>query len=46
MILLTLWPTTFILPYLVQRTKNSSTGVLVHAGVNGPGFLAVAFGYV
>ena len=45
-ILLTLWPTAFVLPYIVQRTKNSSAGVLIHAGVNGPGFLAVAFGRV
>lgn len=45
-ILLTLWPITFILPYVVQRTRNSSTGVLIHAGLNGPGFLAVAFGLV
>ena len=45
-ILSTLWPVTFILPYVVQRTKNSSTGVLIHAAVNGPGFLVVAFGLV
>lgn len=45
-ILLTLWPTTFILPYVVQRTKNSWTGVLIHAGLNGPAFLALAFGIV
>ena len=46
MILLPLWPTAFILPYVVQRTKNSSAGVLIHAGLNGPAFLAVAFGLV
>lgn len=45
-ILLTLWPITFILPYVVQRTKNSWTGVLIHAGLNGPAFLALAFGFV
>ena len=45
-ILLTLWPITFILPYVVQRTKNSWTGVLVHGALNGPAFVAVAFGLV
>lgn len=43
-LLLTLAPTTFILPYVVQRRQNSWTGVVIHAGLNGPGFIAVAFG--
>jgi membrane protease YdiL (CAAX protease family) len=45
-ILLTVVPTTFILPYVVQRRRNSWTAVVIHAGLNGPGFLAVAFGLV
>lgn len=45
-ILLTLAPTTLILPYVVQRRRNSWTGVVIHAGLNGPGFVAVAFGLV
>lgn len=45
-ILLTLVPTTFIVPYVVQRQQNSWTGVVIHAGLNGPGFIAVAFGIV
>jgi membrane protease YdiL (CAAX protease family) len=45
-ILLTLGPTTFILPYMVQRRQNSWTGVVIHAGLNGPAFVAVAFGFV
>jgi len=36
----------FILPYIVQRRRNSWVGVAIHAGVNGPGFVAVAFGLV
>lgn len=44
-ILLTLAPTTLILPYVVQRRQNSWTGVVIHAGLNGPGFIAVAFGF-
>jgi membrane protease YdiL (CAAX protease family) len=46
MILLTLWPITLVLPYIVQRTQNSATGVVIHAALNGPAFLAVAFGLV
>lgn len=45
-ILLTLWPLVFILPWVVQRRRNSWVGVVIHAGVNGPGFLAVSFGLV
>ena len=45
-ILLTLWPITFILPFIVQRTKNAWTGVLIHAALNGPAFVAIAFGFV
>ena len=43
-IVLTLWPIALILPYVVQRTKNSWTGVLIHGALNGMGFVAVAFG--
>lgn len=43
-ILITLVPIVFILPYVVKRRRNTWVGVIVHAGLNGPGFLAVAFG--
>lgn len=33
-----------ILPYVVQKTKNTWTGVLIHAIINGPSFLAISFG--
>jgi len=42
--MLILAPTTYILPYVVQRRRNSWLGVVVHAGLNGPGFIAIAFG--
>ena len=45
-ILATLAPTVFIIPYVVQRRQNTWTGVVVHAGLNGPGFVAVALGMV
>jgi membrane protease YdiL (CAAX protease family) len=41
-----LWPILLILPYVAQRRRNSWTGVFIHAGLNGPGFLAVAFALV
>lgn len=45
-ILLVLWPVTLTIPYLVQRNRNAWIGVVIHAAVNGPGFIAVAFGLV
>ena len=38
-VLVTLAPTTLILPYIVQRRGNTWIGVVIHAGLNGPGFL-------
>ncbi len=43
-LLLTLTPILFIQPYVVQRRKNSWTGVVIHAVINGPSFIAISFG--
>ncbi len=43
-LLVTLIPLIFIQSYVVQRTKNSWLGVILHGGINGPSFLAIAFG--
>jgi membrane protease YdiL (CAAX protease family) len=43
-LLLVLAPILFILPYVTQRRKNTWVAVLIHAGLNGPGFVAVALG--
>jgi hypothetical protein len=43
-VLFVLWPTTLIIPYIVQRRGNTWIGVLIHATLNGGGFLAIAFG--
>ena len=40
-ILLSLAPTLFIIPYLVQHRANIWIGVVLHALVNAPGFVAV-----
>jgi hypothetical protein len=42
--MLVLWPAVFSLPWAVQRSRNTSVGIVIHAGVNGPGFLAVTLG--
>jgi membrane protease YdiL (CAAX protease family) len=43
-VLFILWPVVFSIPWAVQRTRNTSVGMVIHAGVNGPGFLAVTLG--
>ncbi|MBN1350569.1 CPBP family intramembrane metalloprotease [candidate division KSB1 bacterium] len=43
-LLLTLIPILFLQSYVVQRRKNSWIGVVIHAAINGPSFLAIAFG--
>ena len=45
-ILLALLPVLFSIPWAVYRSRNTSVGIVIHAGVNGPGFLAVSFGLV
>nr|NQU93394.1 CPBP family intramembrane metalloprotease [Bacteroidota bacterium] len=37
-------PILFILPYIVQKRKNSWIAVLIHAGINGPSFVAISLG--
>ncbi len=43
-LLITLIPLIFIQSFIVQKTKNSWTGVILHGGINGPSFLAICFG--
>ncbi len=43
-LLVTLLPMLFIQSYVVQRRKNTWVGVVIHGGINGPSFLAIAFG--
>lgn len=45
-LLLTMLPLLFILPYVAQRRKNSWTGVVIHAVINGPAFILIAFGVI
>ena len=43
-LLVTLLPIIFIQSFVVQKTKNSWTGVIIHGGINGPSFIAIALG--
>lgn len=45
LILMTI-PTLMIIPYIVQKRANTWIGVILHAGINGPGFIAVSLGLV
>ncbi len=45
-LLITLIPLIFIQSYIVQRTKNSWAGVIIHGCINGPSFIAICFGLI
>lgn len=45
-LLTTLVPLIFIQSYIVQRTKNTWIGVIMHGGLNGPSFFAICFGLI
>lgn len=45
-LLLTLIPILYIQSYIVQRRKNSWIGVVIHAVINGPSFIAIALGWL
>lgn len=43
-LMILLIPIMFILPYAVQKTKNTTVGISIHALVNGPAFIMVSLG--
>lgn len=45
-LLITLIPLISIQSYIVQKTKNSWVGVIMHGGLNGPSFIAICFGLI
>jgi membrane protease YdiL (CAAX protease family) len=45
-LMITLIPLIFVQSYIVQRTKNSWVGVMMHGGLNGPAFIAIALGLI
>lgn len=45
-LLILLLPVLLILPYVVQRTKNTWIGIIMHALVNGPSFILISLGVI
>ncbi|HNW74428.1 MAG TPA: CPBP family intramembrane metalloprotease [Bacteroidales bacterium] len=45
-LLITLIPLIFIQSFIVQKTRNSWIGVIMHGGLNGPSFIAICFGLI
>ncbi len=45
-LMIILLPVIIILPYAVQRTGNTTNGILIHAIYNGPMFILVAIGVI
>lgn len=45
-LLVTLLPLIFIQSFIVQKTKNSWNGVLMHGFLNGPSFILISFGII
>lgn len=45
-LVLSLLPLMFFQSYIVQRTGNSWVGVIMHGGLNGPAFIAIALGMI
>jgi len=39
-------PTFFLIPYIVQKRKNTWIGIIIHGAINAPGFILVSFGIV
>ncbi len=44
--LIILIPTIFIQSFIVQKTKNSWNGVIIHGGINALSFLSICFGLI
>lgn len=45
-LMIILLPTLFIITYTIQKTKNTVTGMIAHAVLNGPMFVAIALGLI
>ena len=37
-------PALLIIPYIFDKTRNTLTGIFIHALFNGPAFIAIALG--
>lgn len=45
-LMIMLLPIVVILPYAVQKTRNTTVGIVIHAFYNGPSFVLIALGVI
>lgn len=45
-LMILLIPILFILPWAVQKTQNTTVGIIIHALVNGPSFIMISLGVI
>ncbi|UCG55177.1 MAG: CPBP family intramembrane metalloprotease [Dehalococcoidia bacterium] len=45
-LILMTFPIIMVIPYLVQKRANTWIGVILHASINGPAFIAITLGWV
>jgi glycopeptide antibiotics resistance protein len=44
--IIVLIPALIFVPYVTQKSRNTWTGIILHAVLSGPGFIALAFGII
>ncbi len=45
-LMIILFPILFIIPFVIQQTKNTTNDIIIHAMINGVGFISIAFGII
>jgi membrane protease YdiL (CAAX protease family) len=43
-LILTIIPLVLVIPFIVAKTRNTYTGMIIHAAINGPAFILIALG--
>jgi membrane protease YdiL (CAAX protease family) len=43
-LIITVIPIVLVIPFVVTKTKNTFTGIIIHAVINGPAFILIALG--
>lgn len=43
-LILTIIPLVLVIPFVVTKTRNTYTGMIIHAAINGPAFILIALG--
>lgn len=45
-LIILLIPLLLVIPYIVYKTKNTYTGIIIHAIINGPSFILISLGII